>query len=61
MGFNHCHISNLNSVMWELDTFGIEKFVKIYTSYDAYSGDSESIQFIEQTLKQYYEQTGTTK
>ena len=47
--------------MWELDTFGIEKFVKIYTSYDAYSGDSESIQFIEQTLKQYYEQTGTTK
>jgi hypothetical protein len=61
MGFNHCQISNLNSVMWELDTFGIEKFVHTYTKvYDAYSGDSDGIQFIEKTLKQYYEQATTT-
>jgi hypothetical protein len=61
MGFNHCQISNLNSVMWELDTFGIEKFVHTYTKvYDAYSGDSDGIQFIEKTLKEYYEQTTTT-
>lgn len=56
MGFNHCHISNISSVIWELDTFGIEKFVKVYQSYDAYSGDSEAIIFIENTLKEYYEQ-----
>jgi len=56
MGFNHCYISNLSSVMWELDTHGIEKFVRLYTSYDAYSGDSTAIQFIEKTLKEYYEQ-----
>ena len=61
MGFNHCHISNISSVQWELDTFGIEKFVKLYTSYDAYSGDSEAIQFIENILKEYYEQTRTTE
>jgi len=47
--------------MWELETFGIEKFVKVYQSYDAYSGDSEAIQFIEKTLKEYYEQTTTTE
>jgi len=61
MGFNHCYIKNISSVMWELDTFGIEKFVKVYQSYDAYSGDNEGIQFIETTLKQYYEQTTTTE
>ena len=56
MGFNHCQISSLSSVMYELETYGIEKFVHVYTSYDAYSGDSEAINFIEQTLKEYYEQ-----
>jgi hypothetical protein len=61
MGFNHCHISNLSSVMYELETYGIEKFVKCYTSYDAYSGDSDAINFIEQKLKEYYEQTTTNK
>ena len=60
MGFNHCQISNLSSVMWELETYGIEKFAKVYTSYDAYSGDSDAINFIEQTLKEYYEPTKTT-
>lgn len=60
MGFSNCHISNLSSVMWELDTHGIEKFVKLYTSYDSYSGDSDAIHFIEQKLKEYYEQTTTT-
>ena len=60
MGFNHCQISSINSVMWELETYGIEKFVKVYTSYDAYSGDSEAINYIEQKLKEYYEQTTTT-
>ena len=42
--------------MWELETYGIEKFVKCYTIYDAYSGDSDAIQFIETKLKEYYEQ-----
>jgi hypothetical protein len=60
MGFNHCQISNLSSVIYELETYGIEKFVRLYTSYDAYSGDSDGIQFIEKTLKEYYEQTTTT-
>jgi len=60
MGFNHCHISNLSSVMWELETHGIEKFIKNYSSYDAYSGDSEAINYIEQKFKEYYEQTTTT-
>ena len=46
--------------MWELETHGIEKFVRLYTSYDGYSGDSEAIRFIEKTLKEYYEPTTTT-
>ena len=47
--------------MWELETHGIEKFVHCYTSYDAYSGDSEAIEFIEKTLKEYYEPTTTNE
>ena len=43
--------------MWELETHGIEKFVRLYTSYDGYSGDSEAIRFIETKLKEYYEPT----
>lgn len=55
MGFNHCYIQNLNSVMLQLETFGIEQFVKMYTkSYDSISGDSAGIIFIEETIKQYY-------
>ena len=46
--------------MYELETYGIEKFAKVYTSYDAYSGDSDAINFIEQTLKEYYEPAKTT-
>ena len=61
MGFNHIYIKKISSVLWELETFGIEKFVKVYQSYDAYSGDSEAIIFIENTLKEYYEQTTTTE
>ena len=47
--------------MWELETHGIEKFVRLYTSYDGYSGDSEAIRFIEKTLKEYYEPTTTNE
>ena len=46
--------------MWELETHGIEKFIKNYSSYDAYSGDSEAINYIEQKFKEYYEQATTT-
>jgi hypothetical protein len=41
--------------MYELETYGIEKFAHVYTSYDAYSGNSEAINFIEKTLKEYYD------
>ena len=45
--------------MYELETYGIEKFAKLYTSYDAYSGNSEAIEFIEKKLKEYYESRTT--
>ena len=60
MGFNHCHISSLSSVMYELETYGIEKFVRLYTIYDSYSGDSDAINYIETIIKEYYEPTTTT-
>ena len=43
--------------MYELETYGIEKFVRLYTSYDAYSGDSDAINYIETIIKEYYEPT----
>jgi hypothetical protein len=47
--------------MYELETYGIEKFIKNYSSYDAYSGDSEAIEFIEQKFKEYYESRTTNQ
>ena len=54
MGFNHCYVSNILQIQKELDDFGIETFVKRYTKYDAISGDSECIDFIEGIVKKYY-------
>jgi hypothetical protein len=47
MGFNHCYVANILQIQKELDEVGLEQFVKRYQKYDAISGDSDSIDFIE--------------
>lgn len=54
MGFNQCYVGNILQIQKELDMVGVEAFVKRYTSYEAMTGDSESIDFIEGIVKKYY-------
>ena len=51
MGFNHCYVGNVLYLQKELEDVGLEKFVKRYSSYEFISGDSESVEFIEQRAK----------
>ena len=53
MGFNHCYVGNILQIQKELDALGLEKFVKRYQKYEAISGESECIEFIEQRVKLY--------
>lgn len=54
MGFNHCYVGNILQIQKELDEVGLEQFVKRYQKYDAISGDSECIDFIEKRVKLWH-------
>jgi hypothetical protein len=54
MGFNHCYVGNILQIQKELDELGLEKFIKRYEKYDAISGESECIDFIEQRAKLWH-------
>ena len=54
MGFNHCYVGNILYLQKELEDVGLKKFVKRYSSYEFISGDTESIEFIEQRVKLWH-------
>ena len=51
MGFNHCYLTNVKDLERHLDNVGLEKFIKMYRSYDALTGPSECFTFIEEKIK----------
>jgi hypothetical protein len=53
MGFNHCYLTNVLDLQRNLDNVGLEKFIKMYRSYDALTGPSECFEFIEEKIKDY--------
>ena len=52
MGFNHCYLTSIENLQTHLDNVGLEKFIKMYRSYDALTGPSECFEFIEQKIKE---------
>ena len=52
MGFNHCYLTNIENLQTHLDNVGLEKFIKMYRSYDALTGPSECFEFIEEKIKE---------
>lgn len=55
MGFNHCYLTSIDNLQTHLDNVGLEKFIKMYRSYDALTGPNECFEFIEQKIKNYEE------
>jgi hypothetical protein len=51
MGLNHCYLTNVLDLQRNLDNVGLEKFIKMYRSYDALTGPSECFEFIEEKIK----------
>ena len=56
MGFNHCYIPAIETLQKEFEQKGLEQFVKSYRKYDALTGPIESIYFLEEKAKEYYEE-----
>jgi len=54
MGFNHCYVGNILYLQKELEDVGLEAFVKRYSFYEFISGDTESVEFIEQRVKLWH-------
>ena len=52
MGFNHCYLTSVKDLERHLDNVGLEKFIKMYRSYDALTGPSECFEFIEEKIKE---------
>ena len=52
MGFNHCYLTSVKDLEQHLENVGLEKFIKMYRSYDALTGPSECFEFIEQKIKE---------
>jgi hypothetical protein len=48
MGYHHCHVPNMQQIQRELESYGLEEFIRIYSKYECLIGDSEVIEFIEQ-------------
>ena len=51
MGFNHCYLTSVLDLQRNLDNVGLEKFIKMYRSYDALTGPTECFEFIEEKIK----------
>ena len=53
MGFNHCYLTSIEDLQKHLDNVGLQKFIKMYRSYDALTGPSECFRFIEEKIEEY--------
>ena len=48
MGYHHCHVPDMEQIQRELESLGLDEFIRIYSKYECLIGSSEVIEFIEQ-------------
>lgn len=53
MGFNSCYLPNIELLISYYEEYGLEVFVKRFMKYDSWSGDSQSINYLETKIKEY--------
>jgi predicted nucleotidyltransferase len=53
MGFNQCYLRNVEDLKSEIESDGLELFVKRYRKYDSLTGSSESFEFLEAKIMEY--------
>ena len=55
MGFNSCHIPNYKELIEFYNSVDLETFINRFRKYDSWSGESDSMNFLESKIKEYYE------
>ncbi len=53
MGFNNCYLPEYNELIEYFNSVSLEVFVKRYRKYDCWTGSSESMNFLENKIKEY--------
>lgn len=53
MSFHKRHVPEVDVLKEQLDNHGIEAFMDLYTKPDALVGSRESIDFVDNAIKQY--------
>lgn len=54
MGFNQCYLPSIIIMQAEINTVGLETFVKRMEKYDAITGETDRMEFLENKIKEYY-------
>lgn len=53
MGFNKCILPSIEIMQSEIDSVGLEEFVRRYGRYDSIMGDSDRMEFLEKKINLY--------
>ena len=53
MGFNQCYVPDIDVLIRQYNEYGLEWVYERYQKYDCWTGSSESIDFLEQKVKEY--------
>ena len=53
MGFNNCYLPDFDKLKEYFDSVDLETFVNRFRKYDCWTGSSESMDFLEQKVKEY--------
>lgn len=54
MGFNQCYLPSIIIMQAEINTDGLETFVKRMEKYEAITGETDRMEFLENKIKEYY-------
>lgn len=54
MGFNQCYLPSIIIMQAEINTDGLETFVKRMQKYECITGETDRMQFLETKIKEYY-------
>ena len=54
MGFNQCYLPSIIIMQAEINTVGLETFVKRMEKYEAITGETDRMEFLENKIKEYY-------
>jgi hypothetical protein len=53
MGFNQCYLPDIDKLKTYFESVDLKMFTDRFRKYDSWTGSSESMDFLEQKIKEY--------